>query len=108
MPWRWGPTSSQALLPLSPPPPLRPTSLTAHTPYGRGALLLTTDVVVGPPAVVAAAVREAQVFDGSHPLWERRHGVFVVVDGRLATNVVQPYRGVNTIPLTQRAQFMHK
>ena len=82
-------------------------------------MALAPDVVAGPPAVVNAAALEADIVDGPCSLGERLRsssfsssssscysGVFVVVDGSMVTYVVQPHRGVNTIPSTQRAQFM--
>ena len=51
----WWPTSLQALLPASPPPPSMPTSWKPLTPSGRGAVALAADVVAGPPAFVVAA-----------------------------------------------------
>ena len=92
-------------------------------------MALLADIVAGPPAVVAAPVLEADVVDGPRSLGERLRSssfsssfcssfsssssscyssVFVVVDGSMVTYVVQPHRGVNTIPSTQRAQFMHE
>ena len=57
----------------------RPSALEAHIfdgprPYGRGAVELGTDVVAGPPAVVAAATREVDVVNGPRLLRERRRG----------------------------------
>ena len=41
------------------------------TTYGRGAKALLANIVAGPPAVVAAAVFEADVVDGPRSLGER-------------------------------------
>ena len=84
-------------------------------------MALLADIVAGPPAVVAVAVLEADVVDSPRSLGERLRsssfsfsssscysGVLVVVNGSIVTHVVRPHRGVKTIPLTQRAQFMHK
>ena len=46
--------ASQALLPSSPPPPVRSTSLAALTPSGRGVVSREADGVACPPAIDAA------------------------------------------------------